>query len=193
MQRIFKQASVFPFVVLSILCTQLIPKLQFVEKLYSENICTRKHTAEDLALSLALKDRLLKNPLVCIASSKYVLFRQLTKSRNRKAAQSWKAPQNLPDGSQVTYCSDLNKCCKSKKSLNSADTHYSLCRECIHLVTLPASCTPRQLFHITCQDPDHYDACFSSKGRCATNLLSITVVYNSKDNVCNQRMLIQLQ
>ncbi|XP_065659421.1 uncharacterized protein LOC101235103 isoform X1 [Hydra vulgaris] len=181
MQRIFKQASVFPFVVLSILCTQLIPKLQFVEKLYSENICTRKHTAEDLALSLALKDRLLKNPLVCIASSKYVLFRQLTKSRNRKAAQSWKAPQNLPDGSQVTYCSDLNKCCKSKKSLNSADTHYSLCRECIHLVTLPASCTLRQHFHVTCQDPDYYETCFSGEGGCATNMMSRTVVCNSKD------------
>ncbi|XP_047143687.1 uncharacterized protein LOC105845246 [Hydra vulgaris] len=185
MQRIIKQVSIFPFFLLSIFCMQYAQKVQFVEKIYSKNVCYRQHTSEDFGFSRGLKDRLERNPLVCSASSKYALPTrspsQSKKSREKKAAQSWKAPQYLPEGSQVVYCTDLKKCCKPKKSLNNAGTHYSLCRECIHLVTLPASCTPRQHYHVTCQDEDYYETCLTGEGGCATNLLSKTVTCNSKD------------
>ncbi|XP_047144339.1 uncharacterized protein LOC101235340 isoform X2 [Hydra vulgaris] len=180
MERIFKQMvalHLISLVVLSPLCLDLLSNPQFVEKTYPETICSRKNSLEDFASALTLKARLEKNPLVCLA-----LTLTLPKlSRKKRAVKSWKTPQNLPDGSQITYCSDLTKCCKPKKSLNGAGTHYSLCRECIHLVTLPASYTPRQHFHVTCQDEDYSETCFTGEGGCATNLVPRTINFNSKE------------
>ncbi|XP_065659420.1 uncharacterized protein LOC136083716 [Hydra vulgaris] len=207
MKRIFKILSIFLLcssVVLPLLCPNAFLDPSFVEKVYPDNTCTRKNTVEDFASALSLKTQLEKNPLVCSATSHIVfsdpldvelptlsptkLSTQLpnklpTLSRKKREVKSWKNPQNLPAGSQIAYCSNFQKCCNPKKSLNDAGTHYNLCRECVHLVILPASYSPRQHYHVTCQDVDYYEACFTGEGGCATNMVSRTVMFNSTREV----------
>ena len=40
------------------------------------------------------------------------------------------------------------------------------------------SYSPRDQIHVTCQDTDYSETCFTGEGGCATNMVTRTVQYN---------------
>ncbi|XP_065656752.1 uncharacterized protein T16H12.9 isoform X2 [Hydra vulgaris] len=174
----------------------------YIQKDYATNTCVRNHTTLELLLASSLKYAFLNNPPVCESndtmpvsnnvatikkSFKKGLFahfgiKKLKKKNLREKRQtqtpSWRQPTGMPQGTVITYCNS-SSCCTPKKTLIPLGNTYNLCRECVHLVTLPGNYSPRNHNHVTCQDTDYYETCLTGEGSCTTNTMAKSVTFNN--------------
>ncbi|XP_012554930.2 uncharacterized protein LOC101241253 [Hydra vulgaris] len=159
----------------------------FVQKNYAVNTCTRTHKSYEKLLASNLLGSLLANPPVCTTNNSNLVFnlfgevpiKQLKKStlfRKKRQTLSWRKPDGMPFGTVIAFCNN-DDCCNAKKKKNSRGNTYNICRECIHIVTLPRGYLPRTHYHITCQDTDYYETCLTGEGSCTTNTISKNVTY----------------
>ena len=173
-------------------------EVQAITTVYPQITCHRKHSAQIEKTSEKLLSLLLDNPLICSTSGDQYFWMEAKKEAHHKSlykdiqrgqldtkykdqlenrykrAPSWNNPVGLPIGTSITYC-DGGSCCIQKKTLRKNGLYYSSCRECKHQILLPGSYTPRDHTHVTCQDTDFSETCFSGEGGCVTNMVTKTV------------------
>ncbi|XP_047128861.1 uncharacterized protein LOC105848775 isoform X1 [Hydra vulgaris] len=172
-----------------------------VDKFFPDNLCYRTYNDGLKNVSSQLNSLLVSNPVTCSTTARTnslikrkrraivkELLKELANKPKRRSRRdgSYSIPSNLPNGSTVAYCSNPS-CCTNKRTLKSPSfMYYNLCRECVHLITLPAGYTPQNHFHVTCQDIDYSTSCLMGEGACITNLATKTISVDTNINPSGQ-------
>ncbi|XP_004207035.3 uncharacterized protein T16H12.9 isoform X1 [Hydra vulgaris] len=174
----------------------------FIQKNYAVNTCVRDHTVLELFIASTLRYSFSNNPPVCSYNSSISpditttskrfsqksfddvhfginSFSNKKLMRKKRQTLTWRTPDGMPPGTSIAFCNSSN-CCIPKKTLNVDGTTYNLCRECVHVITLPASYSPRIHNYVTCQDTDYYETCLTGEGSCTTNTLPTTVSFQNQ-------------